>query len=54
MSTDGTWRSTAANLNLVIDPKASPDEKTQQNNLMQNQADSTQTSLRFISLVEQL
>jgi hypothetical protein len=42
---------TAANLKLVIDPKASPDLKTQQI-IMQNQAiDSTDKS-EIISLVE--
>jgi hypothetical protein len=44
---------TAANLKLVIDPKASPDLKNAANNFMQNRLlILTQTSLRFISLVE--
>jgi hypothetical protein len=43
---------TAANLKLV-DPKASPDLKNAANNFMQNRLlILTQTSLRFISLVE--
>jgi hypothetical protein len=43
---------TAANLKLVIDPKASPDLKTQQITLCKTRLILTQTSLRFISLVE--
>jgi hypothetical protein len=43
---------TAANLKLVIDPKASPDLKTQQITLCTRLLILTQTSLRFISLVD--
>jgi hypothetical protein len=45
---------TAANLKLVIDPKASPDLKNAANNFMQNQAIDSYTDKSEIYIPRQL